>query len=97
MRIIESIQAYLRFLKETVAESAAATVETGVLVAQIADTLPAITRALSEVVTRLDSIDERLNRYIGDQARQEGKVARIDRHISEVRQKLGIGQGQNGG
>ena len=91
IRVVESIQSYLKFLKEHLAENAAASVETSHTVAQLAEALPAITRSLADIVDRLDSIDARLNRYIGDQSKQEGRVARLDHHVSEVRKKLGLG------
>ncbi len=84
VRTIEAIQSYLKFLKEHLADCAAAAVETSHAVSQMAETLPAVTRMLSEVVDRLDSIDDRLNRYISDQAQQDGKVARLEKHVSEV-------------
>ncbi len=88
MKVIEGIQGYLKFLKEHLADCAAAAVETSHAVAQMAETLPAVTRMLGEVVDRLDSIDDRLNRYISDQAQQDGKVARLEKHVSEVRERV---------
>jgi len=93
IRVIEGIQHYLKFLKEHLADCASAAVETSHSVAQIADMLPAVTRTLADVVERLDSIDERLNRYIADQAQQDGKVARLEKNVSEVRERLKVVDG----
>jgi len=90
IRIIEGIQSYLKFLTTRLAECASSAVETSLAVQQIAEAIPAITRSLAEMSDHMGSIDERLNRYLADQAQAEGKVARIDKHVSEVREKLGL-------
>lgn len=90
IRIIEGIQSYLKFLTTRLAECASSAVETSLAVQQIAEAIPAITRSLGEMSDSLSEINSRLNRYLSDQAQQEGKVARIDKHVSEVREKLGM-------
>lgn len=90
IRIIEGIQGYLKFLTTRLAECASSAVETSLAVQQIAEAIPAITRHMAEMSDHLNSINERLNRYIEDQSKQEGKVGRIDKHVSEVRKKLGM-------
>jgi chromosome segregation ATPase len=93
IRIIEGVQSYLGFLKDHLADCAAAAVETSHAVAQMAETLPAITRHLAEMAASLESIDARLNRYIDDQAQQEGKVGRLSAQVSEIREKLKAANG----
>lgn len=93
IRIIEGIQSYLAFLKEHLADCAAAAVETSHAVAVMADTLPAITRHLSDIAASVDNIDTRLNRYIDDQAKQEGKVGNLSKQVSEIRERLKAASG----
>lgn len=88
IRIIEGVQTYLKFLKEHLADCAAAAVETSHAVAQISETMPAIVRTMNEIHAEVQEINSRLNRYISDQAQQDGKVARLEKNISEIRERM---------
>lgn len=88
IRIIEGIQGYLKFLTSRLAECASSAVETSLAVQQIAAAIPAITAKLGEIHDEAAETNSRLNLYLQDQARQEGKVARLDKQVSEVREKL---------
>jgi len=88
IRIVEGVQQYLKFLKEHLADCAAAAVETSHSVAQISESLPAIVRTMNEIHAEVSEMNGRLNRYIADQAKQDGKVARLEKNVSEIRAKL---------
>lgn len=85
LRIIESIQSYLKHLNESLADCASAVTELSNNVQTIADAMPYITRKLGEIADEQTKQGEAWGRYVQDQAKHEGN---LERFKSEVREKL---------
>lgn len=84
-RVLEEIAAYQKFLKESVAEAMSAVVEVSNSVIMASEAVSGMTQKLGELFDQQREMNDRINRYIFDQAQQDGKVARLDKLVSEVR------------
>ena len=93
-RVLEEIAAYQKFLKESVAEAMVAVVEVSNAAIMVSEAVAGMTQKLGELFDQQRDMNDRINRYIFDQAQQDGKVARLDKLISEV---LAIQKAANNG
>jgi septal ring factor EnvC (AmiA/AmiB activator) len=92
IRIVEAIQGYLRHLNESLAECASAMTETAKNLEMLSNSTAAMTHKLGELFDQQAEQNERLNRYLSDQAQKERAVLRLQSEVaglrSEVREKL---------
>ena len=92
IRIIEAVQGYLKHLNESLAECASALTETSKNLEMLAGATEQAARKLGELFDQQGEQNERLNRYLSEQAQKERELISLRAEMgnlrSEVREKL---------
>jgi septal ring factor EnvC (AmiA/AmiB activator) len=82
--VLESMQLHLKELSSDMADAVAAVTETSRSLAQLGNTLQALTGKLAELYDQQNEQNERINRYILDKARDDGRIGRLEKHVGDI-------------
>lgn len=91
LRVLEDIAGYQKFQKESIADAMSAIVEQAKQNEQVSNAVVEMTSKLVQLFYQQAEMNERINRYILDKARDDGRLAKLEKQFSEVRKVAGVG------